>query len=65
MTVDGEMDWQNALTDANAAYLVDGEGNAVADEMFLNFWWTDEELADVKAAGGICRKGSRACYRSV
>lgn len=46
MTVDGEMDWQNALTNKNAAFLTDGEGNAVADDMFLNFWWTQEEYAD-------------------
>lgn len=46
MTVAGEMDWQNALTDQNAAYMMDEEGNTVADSMFLNFWWTEEELAD-------------------
>lgn len=45
MTADGKMDWQNALTDKNSMFLKDGEGNAVADEMFLNFWWTEEELA--------------------
>lgn len=46
MTVDGEMDWQNALTDKNAAYMADADGNAVADDMFLNFWWTNDSLAD-------------------
>lgn len=45
MTVDGKMDWQNALTEKNAAYLMNEEGEAVADEMFLNFWWTTETLA--------------------
>ena len=49
MTVDGEMDWQNALTNKNAAFLTDGEGNAVADDMFLNFWWTQEEYAAAEA----------------
>lgn len=44
MTADGEMDWQNALTDKNTVFLQDEEGNPVADEMFLNFWWTEEEL---------------------
>lgn len=48
MTSDGEMDWQNALTDKNAMFLKDEEGDAAADEMFLNFWWTEEELADDK-----------------
>lgn len=48
MTADGEMDWQNALTDQNEMFLQDEDGNAVADEMFLNFWWTEEELADQK-----------------
>lgn len=45
MTSDGEMDWQNALTDKNLMFLKDSEGNAVADDMFLNFWWTEDELA--------------------
>lgn len=45
MTVDGEMDWQNALTEKNAAYLKSDEGADVADSMFLNFWWTTDKLA--------------------
>lgn len=46
MTVDGEMDWQNALTEKNVSFLKDEEGNPVADDMFLNFWWTMEELSE-------------------
>ncbi len=46
MTEAGEMDWQNALTDKNKAFLIDGEKNAVADSMFLNFWWTLEKYSD-------------------
>ncbi len=46
MTVEGEMDWQNALTVKNAAYIIDEEGNSMADGMFLNFWWTEDALAD-------------------
>ena len=45
MTVDGKMDWQNALTDKNVAYLKNDEGASVADSMFLNFWWTTDTLA--------------------
>lgn len=45
MTKDGKMDWQNALTDENAMFLKDSAGDAVADDMFLNFWWTEDELA--------------------
>ena len=45
MTNDGEMDWQNALTDQNDLYLADEDGSQMADSMFLNFWWTEEELA--------------------
>lgn len=45
MTVDGKMDWQNALNENNAAFLQDENGVSVADEMFLNFWWTTETLA--------------------
>nr|WP_281738294.1 discoidin domain-containing protein [Enterococcus dispar] len=46
MTEAGKMDWQNALTDQNDAYLVDAQMNPVADNMFLNFWWNTEELAN-------------------
>ena len=42
MTVDGKMDWQNALTEENLAYLVSEDGDPVADAMFLNFWWTSD-----------------------
>lgn len=45
MTEQGEMDWQNALTDKNAYALVDENGNPVADDMFLNFWWNTETYA--------------------
>lgn len=44
MTVDGEMDWQNALTKKNAAYITSNESQG-ADDMFLNFWWTTDKLA--------------------
>lgn len=44
MTVDGEMDWQNALTKKNAAYLTSKDSKG-ADDMFLNFWWTEDKLA--------------------
>ncbi|MBU5899925.1 hypothetical protein JVW24_22685, partial [Vibrio cholerae O1] len=40
MTKDGDMDWQNALTDKNEYFLLDEDKNKVADSMFLNFWWT-------------------------
>lgn len=45
MTKDGVMDWQNALTDNNASFLMNEAKKTIADEMFLNFWWTDEEYA--------------------
>ncbi|WP_297517322.1 discoidin domain-containing protein [uncultured Clostridium sp.] len=43
MTEEGEMDWQNALTQKNEMFLIDGDKNSVADSMFLNFWWTEEK----------------------
>lgn len=46
MTKDGEMDWQNALTDKNEYFLLDGDKKSVADSMFLNFWWTNNKLKD-------------------
>ncbi len=45
-TVDGEMDWQNALTEKNQYALIDSQGNPVSDSMFLNFWWTLEKYPD-------------------
>lgn len=45
MTSEGKMDWQNALTEKNTVFLKSEDGNAVADAMFLNFWWTEEALA--------------------
>lgn len=45
MTEQGEMDWQNALTDKNKYFLVDEDGNPVADSMFLNFWWNTNTYA--------------------
>lgn len=48
MTEDGKMDWQNALTDKNDYFLVDGNKESVSDSMFLNFWWTENELASKK-----------------
>lgn len=46
MTEDGEIDWQNALTDKNDIFLVDEDKEDVADSMFLNFWWTTKKLMD-------------------
>lgn len=46
MTDVGEMDWQNALTDANAMFMKTEDNKDVADTMFLNFWWTNDKLAD-------------------
>lgn len=46
MTKDGSMDWQNALTDQNEMFLVDGNGKSVADSMFLNFWWTNKSYVE-------------------
>lgn len=45
MTVDGEMDWQNALTDKNKYFVIGDDQEAVADSMFLNFWWNTRTYA--------------------
>lgn len=58
MTVDGRMDWQNALTKKNVAFIQNDAGKA-ADEMFLNFWWTQEKLAPkelLKASAALAGK---------
>lgn len=46
LTKDGEMDWQNALTEKNDYFLIDSNKEKVADSMFLNFWWTTNRLAE-------------------
>lgn len=46
MTEEGEMDWQNGLTDKNDYFLIDGDKNSVADSMFLNFWWTNKKFVE-------------------
>ncbi|MGL4570648.1 MAG: endo-beta-N-acetylglucosaminidase [Clostridium sp.] len=46
ITENGEMDWQNALTEKNDYFLIDGDKESVADSMFLNFWWTNKKYAD-------------------
>lgn len=46
MTKDGEMDWQNGLTEKNEYFLIDGDKKSVADSMFLNFWWTNKEFIE-------------------
>lgn len=46
MTEEGVIDYQNALTEKNDAYLIDENGKKGADSMFLNFWWAARELAD-------------------
>jgi endo-beta-N-acetylglucosaminidase D/PKD repeat protein len=46
LTKDGEMDWQNSLTEKNDYFLIDGDGEKVSDSMFLNFWWTNKSLAE-------------------
>ncbi len=48
MTKDGEMDWQNALTDKNQFFIMDENQQKIADSMFLNFWWTTNKLAPEK-----------------
>lgn len=45
MTKEGEMDWQNALTEENEFFLVGDNQEMIADSMFLNFWWTTDTLA--------------------
>lgn len=46
ITKDGQMDWQNGLTEKNQYFLIDENNQKVADTMFLNFWWTSKKLAD-------------------
>ncbi|MDF2544664.1 MAG: glycoside hydrolase family 85, partial [Herbinix sp.] len=45
MTEEGKISYQNALTDQNDAYLIDNNGKKGAESMFLNFWWTESQLA--------------------
>lgn len=50
---DGTMDWQNTLNEKNQMFMIDDNGNKVSDDIFLNFWWTNDSRADkelIKAA---------------
>lgn len=58
MTEQGEMDWQNALTDKNVYALVDQEGTPVADDMFLNFWWNTETYAPAELLKASAEKAA-------
>lgn len=57
MTEEGRMAWQNALTEKNAGFLK-AEGRELADEMFVNFGWSErvsdgrERLAGFAALAG-------------
>ncbi|MGL5244488.1 MAG: endo-beta-N-acetylglucosaminidase, partial [Sarcina sp.] len=46
ITNDGSLDWQNALTDKNEMFLLDGNKEKVSDSMFLNFWWTNKKYVE-------------------
>lgn len=45
MVTNGEINWQNALNENNQMFLVDDKNRAVADTMFLNFWWNTKKYA--------------------
>lgn len=45
MTEEGKMDWQNTLNDKNDAYLINKNKQLGANNMFLNFWWTNDSYA--------------------
>lgn len=65
MTKEGQMDWQNALTENNAVFLKSEDGKAVADEMFLNFWWTAKSLAPeelLKSSAALAEEKQIDCY---
>ena len=42
--------------DIATMFMTDEEGNAVADEMFLNFWWTEDELASEELIKASAKK---------
>ena len=40
VTVDGKLEWQNALNDLNSPFF------ALCDGIFLNYTWTEETLGN-------------------
>lgn len=46
MTNESVVEWQNALNDANKDFIIDENKNILSEGMFLNFWWTNKNLAD-------------------
>lgn len=47
MTESGTINWQNALTTANDGFFQDSA--RVADDLFLNFWWSASGLASSRS----------------
>lgn len=58
MTSEGKMDWQNALTDKNLMFMKDKQGTPAADDMFLNFWWTEDSLAGQELLKASAKKAA-------
>lgn len=56
MTTEGNIDWQNALNEKNLPFMKNESGENVADSMFLNFWWTEEELASLELLKASAQK---------
>ncbi len=53
------MDWQNALTEKNAAYLMNEERRGRCGQMFFDFWWNYRETAGeelLKASAGLAKE---------
>lgn len=49
MLESGEVVWQNSLTENNVMYLEDKrDASRASDAMFLNYWWSEEELANTE-----------------
>jgi hypothetical protein len=63
MTESGSISWQNALNSANDMYFQDE--SVVSDEMFLNFWWTSNNLMSSAAFADVLGRSPYDLYAGV
>ncbi|WP_220447127.1 endo-beta-N-acetylglucosaminidase [Nonomuraea deserti] len=63
MTESGPVDWQEALTTANDAFL--GDPERVSDSMFLDFGWDAAKLRSSRALAGALGRDEHELYAGI
>ncbi|GAA4564154.1 endo-beta-N-acetylglucosaminidase [Planotetraspora kaengkrachanensis] len=63
MTEGGQVNWQNALTPENDAFLSDPR--KVSDSMFLNFWWSASGLSSSRSTAQALGRSEYDLYSGI